>query len=77
MNEVEIMNIVTRKDKRNQGVASSLLSYVIRKIPTEKIKLEVNEHNINAINLYSEFGFKVDGERKGYYNGENAILMSL
>ena len=77
IDEVEIMNIVTKEDKRNQGVASSLLSYIIRKIPSKKINLEVNEHNKTAMNLYSEFGFKQNGSRKGYYNGDDAVLMSL
>ena len=77
MDEIEIMNIVTRKDKRNRGVASSLLSYIIRKIPAKKINLEVNEHNKFAINLYSEFGCKQNGKRKAYYSNGDAILMSL
>ena len=72
------MNIVTREDSRNQGIASSLLSYIIRKIDYNKINLEVNENNKTALNLYRKFGFKNVGQRKNYYNGkEDAILMSL
>ena len=78
LDEVEIMNIVTREDSRNQGIASSLLSYIIRKIDYNKINLEVNENNKTALNLYRKFGFKNVGQRKNYYNGkEDAILMSL
>lgn len=77
IDEIEIMNIVTRTDKRNQGIASSLLSYVIRKCPAKKINLEVNEHNKVARDLYRDFGFKQVGVRKRYYNGDDAILMSL
>lgn len=78
LDEVEIMNIVTREDSRNQGIASSLLSYIIRKIDYNKINLEVNENNKTALNLYRKFGFKNVGLRKKYYNGkEDAILMSL
>lgn len=78
LDEVEIMNIVTREDSRNQGIASSLLSYIIRKIDYNKINLEVNENNKTALNLYRKFGFKNVGLRKKYYNGkEDAVLMSL
>ena len=78
LDEVEIMNIVTREDSRNQGIASSLLSYIIRKIDYNKINLEVNENNKTALNLYRKFGFKNVGQRKNYYNGkEDALLMSL
>ena len=77
-NELEIMNIVTREDKRNKGIASNLLSYVIRKNIVEKINLEVNEHNINAIKLYRKFGFQDIGIRKNYYDGkDDAIMMTL
>lgn len=76
--DVDIMNIVVREDKRGIGIASNLLSYVIRKNENKKINLEVNEHNINAIKLYQKFGFKVEGMRKKYYNNtEDAILMTL
>ena len=76
------MNIVTRKDKQNQGIASNLLSYLLRhyigKNLVEKINLEVNEHNIRAISLYRKFGFREVGLRKKYYNNqEDAISMTL
>lgn len=78
LDEVEIMNIVTKSNKRGQGVASSLLSLIIRKTKAKKINLEVNEKNITAINLYSRFGFKKVGQRTKYYNGtDDAILMTL
>lgn len=76
--EIEIMNIVTKANKRKRGIGSSLLSYVIRKIPAEKINLEVNEKNSIAKNLYLKFGFEKVGTRKKYYNNtDDAILMSL
>lgn len=76
--EIEIMNVVTRADKRNRGIASNLLSYIIRKSSANKINLEVSEHNKVAKDLYLKFGFKQVGERKKYYSdGSNALLMSL
>ena len=78
IDEVEINNIVTKEDKRNQGIASNLLSYIIRKGKAKKINLEVNANNITARNLYRKFGFREVGERKNYYGGKDtAILMSL
>ena len=77
LNELEIMNIVTRVDKQNKGIASNLLSYIIRKNNVNKINLEVNEHNINAIKLYRKFGFRDIGTRRKYYEGkEDAIVMT-
>ena len=76
--EIEIMNIVTRIDKRNQGIGSNLLSHVIRKNMYTKIHLEVNDKNIEAKKLYLKFGFEKVGVRKKYYNNtDDAILMQL
>ena len=78
--EMEIMNIVTKVDKRNQGFASNMLSYILRYAHNhemEKINLEVNENNLPAIKLYKTYGFQVVGKRNGYYkDGGNAILMT-
>ena len=78
--EMEIMNIVTRQDKRNQGFASNMLSYILRYAYThemEKINLEVNENNLLAIKLYKTYGFNIVGKREHYYkDGGNAILMT-
>ena len=42
------------------------------------LKLEVNEKNLIAINLYKSFGFKQTGIREKYYNNhDSAILMDL
>ena len=78
--EMEIMNIVTKVDKRNQGFASNMLSYILRYAHNhemEKINLEVNENNLPAIKLYKTYGFQVVGKRNAYYkDGGNAILMT-
>ena len=78
--EMEIMNIVTKVDKRNQGFASNMLSYILRYAHNhemEKINLEVNENNLPAIKLYKTYGFQVVGKRNKYYkDGGNAILMT-
>lgn len=78
--EMEIINIVTRIDKRNEGFASNLFSYIIKyatQNDIQKINLEVSSKNFNAIKLYKNFGFEDVGKREKYYkNGDDAILMS-
>lgn len=80
LDEADIMNIVIKKDFRNNGIGSLLLDYLIsysKSINLKTITLEVNEINIPAIKLYEKFDFEKLGIRKKYYNGENdAIIMS-
>lgn len=79
LDEFELNYIVTKKDKRNLGIASKILYNLISFVNTKNIKhilLEVNENNTNAIKLYEKFEFKQIGFRKKYYNNkDNAILM--
>lgn len=81
LDEANVMDIVTKKDKRNHGFAKILLNELI-KLSKEKncksITLEVNENNKIAIHLYETLNFKQVGLRKKYYKGtDNAILMTL
>lgn len=80
LDEADIMNIVTKKDKRNQGFAKFLLNKLITMAKEQNCKtitLEVNENNLPAIKLYKDFKFKEIGKRKNYYkNGDTAILMT-
>lgn len=80
LDEADIMNIVTKKDKRNQGFAKFLLNELIAIAEEQNCKtitLEVDENNLPAINLYKDFDFKEVGKRKNYYkNGNTAILMT-
>lgn len=81
LDEATLMNIVTKKDKRNQGFARIILNELITMSQEENcssITLEVNENNLSAIHLYKLFNFKEVGRRKNYYkNGDTAILMTL
>ena len=81
LDEANIMDIVTRKDKRNQGFARFVLNELItisKEQNCTSITLEVNENNLTAIHLYKLFDFKEVGRRKNYYkNGNTAILMTL
>lgn len=81
LDEANIMNIVTKKDKRKLGIGSLLLEKLIdisKSKNLASITLEVNEKNIPAINLYKKYNFQQVGVRKKYYdNTDAAILMTL
>lgn len=77
--DIEITNIVVRKNERKKGIGTLLFDKLIKEAENtgkQEIFLEVNENNIFAINLYKKFEFEEIGIRKKYYNGtENAIIM--
>ena len=81
LDTAELMNIVTKKSFRANGIGKLMLEYLINMCKNEKIKtlnLEVNSQNTIAINLYKKYNFKEVGLRKKYYNNTyDAILMSL
>lgn len=80
LDEVDLMNIVTQKSKRNFGIASMLLENLINKsieLGASVMTLEVNETNSPALHLYEKYNFKKVGLRKKYYNGiNNAVIMT-
>lgn len=80
LDEADIMNIVTKKDKRNLGIGYTLLTELINIAKEKRIKkitLEVNENNVSAIHLYKKIGFKEISIRKNYYNTDNALIMQI
>lgn len=81
IDDIHITNIVTKKNKRHQGIANQLLQELInlaKQKQKSSLTLEVNEHNIYAIALYEKYNFKKIGIRKNYYpQNENAIIMTL
>lgn len=81
LDEAELMNIVTKQNKRNLGLAKLLLKELINLAKQKKclkINLEVNTNNLPAIHLYEIFNFKKVGLRKKYYNNtDDALLMTL
>jgi ribosomal-protein-alanine N-acetyltransferase len=79
--EIHLHNIAVRRELRKRGIASRLLSKVIRDCRPEGarfVTLEVRSSNIPAQKLYESFGFSVRGARRGYYKdtGEDALIMS-
>lgn len=81
VDQLEITNIVVRKDFRKKGIGNELLTELIKlakKNDKEKITLEVNNTNLAAIKLYEKNGFKNVGFRKKYYNNTyDANIMTL
>ena len=78
--DADIMNIVVKKDFRNNGIGSLLLKELIdlsKSLNIKNLFLEVNEKNTPAISLYNKFGFRKIGIRKNYYKDNNAIVMRL
>ena len=79
--EANIMNIVTKVNKRRLGIGTKLLQALIASAKEQNctsIILEVNENNKPAIKLYEKYNFIRIGLRKKYYNNtDDAILMSL
>lgn len=78
--EGHITNVAVRPGFRNRKIAEGIMSVLIDFTSQEGIKhhtLEVRPSNEPAINLYSKFGFEVEGRRKAYYanNGEDALIM--
>ena len=81
LDEGHITNIVTRKDKRGNKIATNMLEELINISKNENLKcvtLEVNIHNDIAIKLYQKYNFKEVGRRPKYYNNiDDAIIMTL
>ena len=71
----EIIDIYVTPDYRRKGIAKELMNKIIGNKEIKNITLEVNINNKNAILLYNSLGFKEATKRKGYYNGEDALLM--
>jgi len=74
-----IMNVAVDPDCRREGIASTLLTDLLRRIDGKgaRFTLEVRESNTGAIDLYERFGFRAAGRRRRYYqdNGEDAVIM--
>ena len=80
VDEGHITNVAVSPAHRRKHIASALLEALFRVTERAGISgctLEVRAGNEGAIKLYSAFGFKEAGLRKGYYedNGEDAIIM--
>ncbi|MCJ7626488.1 MAG: ribosomal protein S18-alanine N-acetyltransferase [Anaerolineaceae bacterium] len=80
--EGHIGTIAVHPDFRQQGIASSLVTYALENIQREGVNivfLEVRRTNIAAQVLYKKFGFHKTGVRAKYYadNQEDALVFTL
>ena len=76
----EIYNIAVDREYRRLGVGAMLMRIVIdrsRYQGARKVTLEVRKSNTGAIRFYSDFEFRMCGERHDYYSNplEDAYVM--
>lgn len=79
MDHIDILSVVVKKEYQRQGIAKSLLSFIMKlgkENHIEQCFLEVRESNLKAQRLYHNFGFSLISTRKGYYSNphENALI---
>jgi ribosomal-protein-alanine N-acetyltransferase len=74
----EISLAVTNPQLRRTGVMKSLFQYLFAHLKVgDQLWLEVHELNEPAFEFYKGRGFKVSGERPGYYrDGGKALLLT-
>ncbi|MCR4655849.1 MAG: tRNA (adenosine(37)-N6)-threonylcarbamoyltransferase complex dimerization subunit type 1 TsaB [Lachnospiraceae bacterium] len=77
--DIEITNVVVKEGFRGRGYGKRLLRSVLnegRRLGGRQFTLEVRKSNVSAIKLYEGAGFKVEGERKDFYEKprENALI---
>ncbi|MGD0796019.1 MAG: ribosomal protein S18-alanine N-acetyltransferase [Dehalococcoidales bacterium] len=79
--EAHITNIAVRQPYQGKGIGGMLLIATIDmawELKASLLTLEVRASNLTAQQLYSRYGFKQTGLRRGYYldNREDAVIMS-
>ena len=72
---IDIMNLFVNEEDRKKGVATALMNEMMNKEDYNRIMLEVNENNKEALRLYSRLGFKEINLRERYYGEDTAIIM--
>lgn len=77
--EAELFKITVKQECRRQGVASSLLAWLIKELRSkniEKLFLEVRAANMEGKSFYQHHGFSQVGVRAGYYSNppDNALI---
>lgn len=74
----EIDYIYVKEEYRRKGIASQMLSFLLKeaeKKEIDNITLEVSKNNKEARNLYDKHGFKFAAKRKQYYGTDDAYLL--
>jgi ribosomal-protein-alanine N-acetyltransferase len=78
----DILNLAVTEGGRRRGLGRALVEAIVDRLAERGVRevfLEVRESNAPARGLYSKFGFKEVGRRKGYYRRpvEDAIVLRL
>jgi ribosomal-protein-alanine N-acetyltransferase len=81
LDEGYICNVAVRPDSRRRGVASALLTELLKRCGEQGlsfVSLEVRRSNEAAVSLYAGFGFVSVGVRPGFYEipREDALIMT-
>lgn len=71
----DLINMAVDNNYQHTGIGTKLINYVFKELDTEKLILEVNEQNINAINFYKKNNFNIINVRKKYYGNNDALIM--
>ena len=79
--ELHVLNVATRSDRRRRGIGRALMHEVLGYARAHRVKhvlLEVRRSNRAAIALYRSVGFFAMGVRARYYpDDEDAVEMVL
>ncbi|MCH5163231.1 MAG: ribosomal protein S18-alanine N-acetyltransferase [Clostridiales bacterium] len=76
--ECEISDIAVEDQYRRRKIGTSLFNLLLSGARARGVRstfLLVRADNTPAKNLYEKLGFNAVGERKGYYNGTDAVIM--
>jgi ribosomal-protein-alanine N-acetyltransferase len=78
--ELHINNLAVLPAHRRRGIATTLLTYVLKegaRLGARSATLEVRRSNEEARRLYERFGFTASGVRRAYYTNpvEDALVM--
>jgi ribosomal-protein-alanine N-acetyltransferase len=80
LREAHIVNIAVEPARRNRGIGTKLMEYVMNYLAdmrVRKIWLEVRESNVGAQKFYHKLGFIKEGVIPRYYGREDAYMMVL
>ena len=78
--EAEILTLAVAPAARGKGLGRALLQAAISKaqaLGAQTMFLEVGADNPAALALYAGLGFTKVGDRKGYYQGRDALVLRL
>ncbi len=78
VDELHILDLAVHPSHRRKGLGKALVQAVAAQESCRKVQhmiLEVRRSNFAAQELYRALGFSVVGERPGYYDDEDALIM--